>query len=111
MQYTEIVLVVKNLKFHQNFSDIFAQNIDGEAVLTSTHNLCFGAKIRKIGILLHTPLKLYKRGVRGEGGRIHFTDMFSRCILIPLSPWLVLDNLILDLKFIGWNFNGSKLCL
>ena len=22
----------------------------GEAVLTSTHNLCFGAKIRKIGI-------------------------------------------------------------
>ena len=39
---------------------IFAQNIDcgyklepprrGEAVLTSTHNLCFGAKITKIGI-------------------------------------------------------------
>ena len=27
---------------------IFAQNFDcGEAVLTSTHNLCFGAKIRK----------------------------------------------------------------
>ena len=24
-----------------------------EAVLTSTHNLCFGAKIRKIGIPLH----------------------------------------------------------
>ena len=27
-----------------------------EAVLTSTHNLCFGAKIRKIDIPLHTPL-------------------------------------------------------
>ena len=27
----------------------------GEAVLTSTHNLCFGAKIRKIGIPLQTP--------------------------------------------------------
>ena len=29
---------------------IFAQNIDcgyNEAVLTSTHNLCFGAKVRK----------------------------------------------------------------
>ena len=26
----------------------------------STHNLCFGAKIRKIGIPLHTPVLLYK---------------------------------------------------
>ena len=26
---------------------IFAQNIDREAVLTCTHNLCFRAKIRK----------------------------------------------------------------
>ena len=38
---------------------IFAQNIDCgykfEAVLTSTHNLCFGAKIRKIGIPLQIP--------------------------------------------------------
>ena len=25
----------------------------------STHNLCFGAKIRKIGIPLHTPVLLY----------------------------------------------------
>ena len=25
-------------------------------VLTSTHNLCFGAEIRKIGIPLHTPV-------------------------------------------------------
>ena len=46
----------------------------GEAVLTSTHNLCFGAKIRKIGILLHTPVLLYKNGV--QGGK-HYTDMFS----------------------------------
>ena len=48
---------------------IFAQNIDcgytllAEAVLTSTHNLCFGAKIRKLGIPLHTPVSLYKSGV------------------------------------------------
>ena len=50
---------------------IFAQNIDcgytleplAEAVLTSTHNLCFGAKIKKIGIPLHTPVLLYKSGV------------------------------------------------
>ena len=28
----------------------------------STHNLCFGAKIRKIGIPLHAPVLLYKSG-------------------------------------------------
>ena len=41
-----------------------------EAVLTSTHNLCFGAKIRKIGIPLHTPVLLYKSGVL-RGYSIH----------------------------------------
>ena len=29
----------------------------------STHNLCFGAKIRKIGKPLHTPVLPYKGGV------------------------------------------------
>ena len=56
---------------------IFAQNTDcgytleavyltamrTDAVLTSTHNVCFGAKIRKIGIPLHTPVLLYISGV------------------------------------------------
>ena len=48
---------------------IFAQNIDCgyklEPPLTSTHNLCFGAKIRKTGITLHTPVLLYKSGFKG----------------------------------------------
>ena len=49
---------------------MFAQNIDcGYTLepprLTSTHNLCFRAKIRKIGIPLHTPVLLYKSGVQG----------------------------------------------
>ena len=52
-QYTEIFLALKIEKFQ----------LKGEAVLTSTHNLCFGAKIRKIGIPLHTPVLLYKSGV------------------------------------------------
>ena len=43
-------------------------------VLTSTHNLCFGAKIRKIGIPLRIPVLLYKSGVQGG---ILFKDMFS----------------------------------
>ena len=61
----------------ENFDifNIFAQNKDrkytlepprrgGEAVLTSTHNLCFGAKNKKeIGIALHTPVLLNKRVV------------------------------------------------
>ena len=33
------------------------------AVLTSYHNLYFGAIIRRIGIPLHTPALLYKSGV------------------------------------------------
>ena len=42
------------------------QNIDcDEAVLTSTHNLCFGAKIRKIGIPLHTQFFYIKVGFKG----------------------------------------------
>ena len=40
-----------------------------EAVLTSTHKLCFDQKIRKIGIPLHTPCFLYKIGYKG----VYFT--------------------------------------
>ena len=39
----------------------------------STHNLCFGAKVRKIGIPLLTPVLLYKSGVSGG---IHCMDVF-----------------------------------
>ena len=64
---------------------IFAQNIDCGYTLepprrggsNEYHNLCFGAKIRKIrkiGISLQTPVLLYKSGVQGG---IHFTDMLS----------------------------------
>ena len=81
MQYTDIFKVVKIENFHENIFDIFlifAQNIDCGYTLepphTSTHNLCFAAKIRKIDIPLHTPVLLYKSGVQGG---IHNTDMFS----------------------------------
>ena len=68
MQYTEIFLALKFENFQLIFFYIFlifAPNIDcgytvGEAVLTSTHNLCFRAKI---GIPLQTPVLLYKSGV------------------------------------------------
>ena len=65
MQYTEIFKIVKNENFQKKKNDIF---------LIFAHNLCFGAKIRKIGIPLHTPVLLYKSGV--QGGK-HYTDMFS----------------------------------
>ena len=48
---------------------IFAQNIDYGYTLKHV-----GAKIRKIGIPLHTPVLLFKSGV--EGG-VHYMDMFS----------------------------------
>ena len=69
MQYTEIFLALK----FENFQ-LFFLFLLGEAVLTSTHNLCFGAKIRKIGIPLQTPVLLYKSGVYGG---IYYTDIFS----------------------------------
>ena len=53
----------------------------------STQNLCFGAKMRKICIPMHTPVCLYKSGVQGG---ILFMDMFSwwnfsarRSLLLP----------------------------
>ena len=63
----------------EDIFNIFAQNIHcgytlDEAVLTSVHNVCFGSKIRKIGISLHTPVFLYKSGIKRG---MHFTDMFS----------------------------------
>ena len=35
-----------------------------EAVLTSTHNVCFESEIRKLGVPLQTPVFLYKSGVK-----------------------------------------------
>ena len=71
----EIFKVAKFFDFFFFFFDIFlifAQNID--CGYTSTHNLCFEAKIRKICLPLHTPVLLYKSGVQGG---IHYLDMFS----------------------------------
>ena len=63
---------MSNLKISSEKIDIlkiFAQNILcgctldtprlTEAVLTSTHNVCFGSKIRKLGIPLQTPVFLH----------------------------------------------------
>ena len=54
--------------------NMFAQNIDcgyrlkrlNDAVITSAHNLCFGLKIRKMGIPLYTPVLYTKVGCKGE---------------------------------------------
>ena len=82
MKYTEIFLVVKIKKSVKKSVEKFChcvnfvQNIDcgytlepprlAEAVLTSTHNLCFeafDAEIRQIGVSLYIPVLLYKSGV------------------------------------------------
>ena len=73
MQYTGIFKGVKNEKFQYRlfffFSFIaiflsFAKNrLWAEAILTSTHNLCFATKIRKTGIPMQIPVFLYRSGV------------------------------------------------
>ena len=65
MEYTEIFSAVKIENFRKILIFFFfllnsGVSKFGDAVLTCTHNLCFGAKIRKIGIPLHTPVLLYK---------------------------------------------------
>ena len=76
MQYKEIFKVVENEIFCTKILIFFLfvfktlivgtrQNRLAEAVLTCTHNLCFGAKIRKIGIPLHTPVYYIKVEYKG----------------------------------------------
>ena len=76
MQYTEIFSAVKTENFTRkklDISYIFAQNLHcgytleppHRGGLTSTHNVCFGSKIRKLGIPLETPVVPYKIGVQG----------------------------------------------
>ena len=49
----------------------------------STHNLCFGAKI---GILLHTPVLLYKSGFKGVNiTRACFRDAFVLMMIVLKS--------------------------
>ena len=68
MKYTDFSKVVKIENFPLKKFDIFfyfssKHRLWAEAVLTSTHNLCFEAKIRKIGLPLQTPVLLYKSGI------------------------------------------------
>ena len=74
MQYTEIFKVVKMKIFSRKMLIFFLFLLKTEAVLTNTHNLCFGAKISKIDTPLYTPVLLYKSGFQAG---IHVTDMLS----------------------------------
>ena len=62
-EYTEIFSAVKIENFIRKKKMIsftlFLKKLTTEAVLTTTHNLCFRSKISKIGMRLHT---LYKSG-------------------------------------------------
>ena len=84
MQYTEIFRVVKNENFQWKFFLFFAQNRDYGYLLEPPHrggsnkypqSMFWREKIRKIGILLQTPVFLYKSEVQGG---ILFIDIFSR---------------------------------
>ena len=59
MQYTEIFSAVKIENFVDFFYIIYI-DCGYMLELPRTHNLCFGAKIRKKVIPLYTPVLLYK---------------------------------------------------
>ena len=101
MQYTAIFHDCKNVNFqikNSYFFHIFAQNIDcgytlelsqfrefclSEAVLTSTNNLRFEAKIRKVMYTPVNPIFLYKKwGVRGSSfhGHVCMMVLFETCL-------------------------------
>ena len=65
---------------------IFAQNIDCEAVLTSTHNLCFRAKIRKNVYPCKPQFYYIKVGCKG----VFVTRTCFRDVLFDLI-WFGLD--------------------
>ena len=87
-EYIEIFFTFKNDKTFNwkniDSFDIFAQNIDcgytleplclGGSTEYLRHSPCFRAKIRKIGMPLHTPVLLHKSKV--EGG-IYYMEMLS----------------------------------
>ena len=73
MQYTERKKKKQKKKTCFDIFLIFAQNKNCGYTLEPPR-LCYGAKIRKIGIPLHIPVLPYKSGVQGG---IHYTDMFS----------------------------------
>ena len=54
MQYTAILNRCKNDSFQMKICDFFFD----EAVLTSTHDLCFRSKIKKI---MYTPVKVIEK--------------------------------------------------
>ena len=70
MQFTEISKEKMEI-FRRQFLIFFLFLL--KTLIVSTRNLCFGSKIRKIGIPLQTPVLLYKSGVYGG---IQYTDMF-----------------------------------
>ena len=95
-------LALKTESFQLKNFDIFllfAQNMDCgytlEPVLTSTHNLMFGAKIREIGIPLQTPVFYIKVGFKGVYmSRTCFPDGVGFFVYFPHSEMCTLSLIL-----------------
>ena len=82
--------------------------VHAEAVLTSTHNVCFGAKVGKKVIHLQTPVVFYiKVGFKGVyHSRTCFPDVFKRmynlygvlCCHFLGSLWVVFNWILRSCK-------------
>ena len=53
------------------------------------HNLCFGAKIRNIGIPLQTPAFLYKSGVQGGIHHVFVMTLTSEPLDYLVRPMMI----------------------
>ena len=56
-----------------------------------THNLCFGAKIRKIDIPLHTPVSLYKSGALHGHVFLMIQNFKPLTIFYAFTAWFMSD--------------------
>ena len=98
IQYTAIFHCCKNANFRMKMFDIFLISCSKhrlfEAVLTSTHNVCFRAKLRKI---THTHKPLYyniKVGERGYKSHGRVILVFLSCLEIESGTRLSLTILM-----------------
>ena len=88
-EYREVYSKKKNGEFPSKniFSIFMLKTLTGKAVLSSTHTLCFGSKIRQQIYTLYTPVLIYKSRVKG-GGSLHEHVFLMQCSRVCLQVML-----------------------
>ena len=86
---------------------IFAQNIDREAVLTSTHNLCCRAKLRKNEYMYLCKPQFYYIKVGCKGSTIYgHVSMMIMHRHVCLMSWQTAINVLLLSQKLSFQYFG-----